>query len=841
MNLPFPLPGLKSYRGRYLYSIAIALIVISLFTYKNWKEITQASFETQQNIIHRSKNTNTLNEIINQIPAIKAQIYQYSLEPELLSKVEINKSITHFLELTSNLDISVFDDIDSFMLNNFIVQIPIQLHDSVIDLIEVRTDTNLWIPSTKIMSEKLSPINDKIIITINDMLSELDTLNHPQANNLYKKLLTIKITWISIISEFRLIISNRFGIFGSSVDGIMSRIKNLEILLSQLEKLLKELELFLSGEQFEFIRDIFYPQLRSDTADWSALHQTAIQLILKQDWRKDIEVLQRIEKSLESFNQTFVSLRTELTEQSILDIKKLNDINRSLSIFIIILSLFALFIAVTGYLFFDRHILNPIAKTTRALFLQSKGTSQELEILSKASETQDLIEAFNHMSERIKQRETRLDHMAHHDALTDLPNRLLFNERLEHAIKLTGRSSKKLALMLLDLDRFKVINDTLGHLFGDKLLQQTSIRLKQAIRAEDTIARLGGDEFAIILENISNTTEVEVFANKLIRLFSEPFFIDEQEIHISTSIGIAIAPLNTSDPTSLIRYADIAMYESKNHGRNQFTEFSSDLEHAEASIINFENQLREAITEKQFEIHYQPLIDINNADFISSEALIRWNHPKRGLIHPEFFISNLDNSALLFDLTCWVIRESQKFQLSVEQTSNIIPTISVNLPSAIFQQESYRDKIESIFLNEIKYADNFVLEVTEDTLISDMENTSICLNKLHNKGFKIALDDFGTGQSSLSHLRVFPIDIIKIDKEFIRDVHIDKNDANLVSAIISMGLDLNLRVIAEGVEQQQQLDFLTDRGCHLIQGFLLSKPITARKYLQFINQQLVSS
>ncbi|MCK5664204.1 MAG: EAL domain-containing protein, partial [Thiotrichaceae bacterium] len=558
------------------------------------------------------------------------------------------------------------------------------------------------------------------------------------------------------------------------------------------------------------------------------------------DWRTDIKILHRIEILLETFNTTLISLRTELTNQSDADIRKLNEINKSLSIFIIIISLSGIFIAVLGYLVFDRNILKPIARTTRALLLQSKGKSQELNIHSTGSETQNLIEAFNQMSEQIKQRETRLDHMAHHDALTGLPNRLLFNERLEHATDLTKRSDKKLALMLLDLDRFKMINDTLGHLFGDKLLQQTAARLKHCMRAEDTIARLGGDEFAIILENINHPDEVDKFAHKIITLFREPFHIEEQEVHTSTSIGIALAPLNSSDPASLIRFADIAMYQSKNLGRNQHTWFNNELENEEESMINFENRLREAITENQLEIHYQPLIDTNDSTYISSEALLRWNHPDRGILYPGQFISNLDNSAILFDLTCWVIRESQRFQLKVEKLYGFIPNISINLPAITFQQKSYRDKIETILLREVNTPDKLVIEITEDTLISDMENTSICLNKLHQRGFKIALDDFGTGQSSLSHLRVFPIDIIKIDLEFIRHVHTDKNDANLVSAIISMGHDLGMKVIAEGVELQQQSDFLSDKGCNLIQGFFYSKPQPAESYIKFIQQQMNS-
>ncbi|MCK4708922.1 MAG: GGDEF domain-containing protein, partial [Gammaproteobacteria bacterium] len=386
--------------------------------------------------------------------------------------------------------------------------------------------------STKIMSEQLTPLNEKIIITLNDMLTDLDSSNTPEASEITQKILSIKTIWLSIVSEFRLIVANRFGFFGSSEEGLSSRQYNLDILFPQLESELNSFESLISNGEYDFTREIFYPQLKTSISNWTVLHNKTIKMILKKGWRKDIEVLHRIENLLDSFNQTFVLLNDELTRQSVNDIRTLNNINRSLSFFIIMLSLLALLIAIIGYLLFERNILNPITKTTRALLLQSKGKSQELDIHSDASETRDLIEAFNQMSEQIKQREKRLDFMAHHDTLTNLPNRLLFNERLEHATKLTERGGSQLALMVLDLDRFKLINDTLGHLFGDKLLQQTATRLKQAMRSEDTIARLGGDEFAIIIENISSTAEAEIFTNKIIQLFNRPFHIDEQEIHV---------------------------------------------------------------------------------------------------------------------------------------------------------------------------------------------------------------------------------------------------------------------------------------------------------------------
>lgn len=839
MKLNVSIPGLDSYRGRYLYLSAIALMLITLFAYTSWQKITEASLLSRKHIDIRKQHTNLLNTIINQHQLIRSKVYKYSLTPETFNGVEISHSVVQLLQLLEQIDTQYFDNIDSEKLNDFIFQIPVQLHYKTINLVEIRSDTELWIPATRIMSEELFPANEQVLTSLNNILHD-DALLGAESLDITTQLLDIKSKWLFIISEFRLMTANRMGIFDLTRKGITSRQHNLELHLQLLSTLLRKLKASVASDQYGYVRDFLVPEMDSSIQRWSEQYKLATEQLMQPFWRRDILELQQIESLLNQFNQIFLLLQNELAIQSNMDTQSLDQINRSLSFYFILVSLLVLLISTLGYLLFDRNILRPISHTTRALLLQSQGMSQELDVTLKASETRDLIVAFNHMSEKIKQREKRLDYIAHHDTLTNLPNRLMFNERLKHAIQLTDRNDNQLALMMLDLDRFKLINDSLGHIFGDKLLQQTAGRLTSCMRNEDTIARLGGDEFAIIIENIKENSEVETLAHKIIGIFEDPFIIEDQQIYASTSIGIAMAPLQSRDPTTLVRYADIAMYQSKNMGRNQFTWFNNDLEHAEESMINFENQLREAITGHQFELHFQPLIDIDNSNSISSEALLRWCHPQKGMLFPDNFISILDNSDLLFDLTCWVIRESQKFQLQVEERYRLIPHISINLHSSIFQQKHFRNRIEAILIDEISHPEFYVLEVTEDTLITDMASTSETLERLHKKGFKIALDDFGTGQSSLSHLRVFPIDIIKIDREFIRDVYSDANDANLVSAIISLGHDLGMQVIAEGVEFQKQLDFLSAKGCHLIQGHLFSEPMPAEDYLEYVQQQVKS-
>ncbi len=839
MKSPLRLPGLNSYRGRYIFLTTLALIVISVFAYSSWKDITEANQLTQHNISIRQDNANLLNQITNQFQLTRAQVYKYSLIPDSVKQTDIYHSAIVLLELSEHIDISLFDDVDAEILNNFIFQLPIELHQNIVKLITIRSNSELWIPATRVMSEQLSPVNERVITHLNSITQDED-LNTPEAFTILARFLDFKNLWLSTISEFRLLAANRLGVFDQTMEGIMARQNNLSLRIEQLRSQLQQLHQLINDEQYAFIRDVVFPNLKTDIEQWIQLHVKAKTLLLQEFWRQDILILQQLEVLLKQYSRSIIILQQELSRQSELDIQNLNHINRTISFNLILFCLVSLIVVLIGFFIFDRNILRPIARTTHALYLQSRGLTQELDMTPRASETRELIESFNLMSEQIHQRERRLDFMAHHDALTGLPNRLLFNERLEHAIRLTERSNKQVCLMLLDLDRFKLINDTLGHLFGDKLLQQTATRLKDCIRAEDTIARLGGDEFAIILENINTPHEAEQIARKIIQLFIKPFIIDEQEIHISTSIGLSLAPSHSRNETTLTRYADIAMYQSKSLGRNQFTWFSEDQENAQESMINFENQIREGIKNNQFELYFQPLVDVKDSNYMASEALLRWNHPQRGLLYPESFIAILDNSKLLFDLTCWVIKESHRFQIKIKKQFNLIPRISINLPSIVFQQNKYREKISVLLMQYIDHPECFVLEVTEDTLITDMQNSSAMLALLNNRGYKIALDDFGTGQSSLSHLRAFPIDIIKIDREFVRDVRSDLNDANLVKAIISLGHDLGKEIIAEGVENQDQLNFLSDAGCHLIQGHYFSLPLPVSDYTTYLEQQLNS-
>ena len=831
--------SLHSYGLRYILFAVVAVLSMLLFSLYSWSEISRSSQTTRQNIIERNRAEEQLKQVMDQFHQVRVQVYQFSLDPEITSKPEVTGSLFRLVKLASRVDIRVFDEVDAEALNDFVIQIPLAMHQASVRLVAIRSDNERWIPATGNMFSKMLPINERVRNLFNEMRNDLEGDDSPEAHQLLVNLLDLRNLWSLIVSEFRLLAANRLGIFGRPSETIERRIENLYLLLDSFDQKLGRFNDTISSNEYFFIKSYYLPQLKKVSRQWRQISEDTIRMLRQPDWRRDIIELRKLESLMQRYNQLSLLLQRELQRQSVLDIENLNRINQQFARAIMILTLGGLLFAVFGYLFTRRNMLRPIEQLRKALYLQSRGMAQSpLEVTASTSEIRGLVAAFNQMSQRIHNREQRLDYIAHHDVLTQLPNRLMFNERLDHALKLKSRSDCSTAVMLLDLDRFKLINDSLGHLFGDKLLQQTALRLRNCLREEDTIARLGGDEFAVIIENLENPAQAEVLARKIIHLFQRPYDIDGQDIHVSTSIGIALAPLHSRDPETLLRYADIAMYQSKTQGRNQYTLFDAELESSEQSLINFENELREAITNHQFRLYYQPIIDLDNPKQFACEALLRWKHPERGLLHPGSFLCLLEDRMLMYDLTRWVIRNSLAFQKKLYRDTAIRLRLSINLASTIFSHQRYREGITELLLEVCEDPQMVVLEITEDTLLSDMRQSSSTLQQLHRSGFRIALDDFGTGQSSLSHLRAFPIDIIKIDREFVQDIDEDEQDAKLVSAILLMGRELGKEVIAEGVESQKQLEFLSQRDCHLIQGFLFSRPLPEKEYLELLRKQL---
>ena len=419
----------------------------------------------------------------------------------------------------------------------------------------------------------------------------------------------------------------------------------------------------------------------------------------------------------------------------------------------------------------------------------------------------------------------RIDHLAFHDGLTNLPNRALMQDRLEHAINVAHRSGKSTGILFLDIDRFKTINDTLGHSVGDHLLRQVGDRLGATVRKADTVARFGGDEFVIIAEHLSGRETANALADKIIASFEEPFQVGTSELFVTASIGIAVSPEDGTDIDKLIGRADIAMYQVKESGRNGHQVYSQQVADRVIQRTNMENDLRHALVRDEFLSHYQPIVDLKTGQTRSIEALMRWRHPERGFVAPSEFIPILEDAGMIVPATRWMLRTACEQCRTINDDAQIDLSVAVNFSARCFHEEDIADYVFRTLEAAGLEPRRLIIEITESTLFQEPVHVRTVLEELQANGIRIALDDFGTGQSSLSHLREFPIDIVKIDRDFVKDVPDHGNDCELVAAIISMAHNLNKVVVAEGVENQEQLDFLSRHGCDSVQGYLFSRPL----------------
>ncbi len=438
---------------------------------------------------------------------------------------------------------------------------------------------------------------------------------------------------------------------------------------------------------------------------------------------------------------------------------------------------------------------------------------------------------------QIKRSEERLEHLAHYDPLTDLPNRLLLQSRLQHALDRAERMGQRVAVLFVDLDRFKNVNDSLGHPVGDELLQAISQRMLGRLRDDDTLGRLGGDEFLLVLEDVERPEDVAVVANTMIKLMEQPLTLKGgQDIYIGASIGISLFPDDGRSVTELIQHADAAMYQAKDQGRNTYRYYTSALTTAVNTRLDLDARMRRALAQGEFVLHYQAQIDIATGAVGGCEALIRWQNPDKGLVSPAEFIPIAEETGLIVPLGEWVLRTACAQAKAWTDAGLPAVKMAVNLSARQLRQRQLVSQVEAILSETGLPADRLKLELTESAIMDRAEEALERLQGLKAIGLSLAIDDFGTGYSSLAYLKLFPIDELKIDQGFVRDIPGDPNDMEIVATIIAMARNLKMKVVAEGVETQEQLAFIRQQGCHAYQGYLYSRPVPADEFARLISQ-----
>ena len=436
-----------------------------------------------------------------------------------------------------------------------------------------------------------------------------------------------------------------------------------------------------------------------------------------------------------------------------------------------------------------------------------------------------------------KKAEKLITFQAYHDLLTKLPNRAMLHDRLDLAIRQAERSGETLIIMFLDLDRFKLINDSFGHVVGDQLLVEVADRLKREIRNGDTLARLGGDEFMLLLPQPTSREQAEKVAQKLIASLQRPFYLKGKEVYINISIGISVFPVDSSDINTLIKNADMAMYDVKATGKNGYTFYDAKIEHAAAEKISIESGLRNALKNDELEIFYQPQIDVETRKIVGVEALLRWNHPQLGLRRPSYFMEQAEESRIIEQLSEWVLHRVARDLFGSQEFIDSQIRVSINLSATDIRQKDFPENLVSFTDVYGIEPERLEIEITENMFMSDIQACTHKLQVLANKGISIAIDDFGTGYSSLNYLRELPVHTVKIDYSFISEIEHSKKGAALVAAIVGMAQGLGIQTIAEGVENTNQSEYLEGLGCHLMQGYLFGEPVKIGNFLETVSAQ----
>jgi diguanylate cyclase len=439
------------------------------------------------------------------------------------------------------------------------------------------------------------------------------------------------------------------------------------------------------------------------------------------------------------------------------------------------------------------------------------------------------------LTEELERSKTAMSHLAHHDFLTDLPNRTQLNDRIGQAIALAKRHHTKLAVLFLDLDRFKLVNDSFGHATGDKLLQAVAQRLKSATRSTDTVSRYGGDEFVLLLSEVSQEATLALNTDKLHKIVTAAYNIAGNDVQIGATIGISVYPQDGDDAEALIRHADDAMYYAKENGRNKYQFFSQEMRAREIERQGFEASLYQALDQRQFELFYQAQIALESGAITGAEALIRWHHPNRGLLLPGWFVPVAEECGAIVPMGRWVLREACRQAKSWQDAGLNLNVMAVNISAREFENDDFLDHVRTVLQETGLAPHHLELELTETVLMKSIEGTAATLHMLRSMGVMVSIDDFGTGYSSLSYLQRFPVDTIKIDQSFVRDIATGDGDI-MVNAIIGIGKSLRHQVIAEGVETAEQLAFLHENHCTAVQGFYLNVPMSSDDFATFLQQ-----
>lgn len=824
--------NLKSIRSRYaVMTGCVALLMVA----GNWFAQLQLT-QVQDNI---AKNLESRNTLLQRHRHIRNAIWHVH---DMITKFQVDPKHTDFPQYIHTVLEQAMNHTDRLLAHQTFEEkyraSALELRKSLADfdgsvqhLVEMRLRPESLFPSMKTANTEMQPRHMQIMHSLSLAIHEYELLDDAAVESNYRLILDLRTLWVNLIANFRMYMLNRLNSFHES--SIPNQIATIETQIAAVQQSIKRAVKLSQQGQFEFQTNMLINDIANNIDHWIKAYHKVKKINLNGEWRNDTLIYRtEIEPKLDKITDLLRAIDVAIEQSGMDDITYLSAVAEQQVSSLKLLTLGGLLVLVLGFFLLERLVLKPISQITQALKDEAMGT--EAVIPSKVStyETKNLIDAFSEMRKQVYSRQNALEYHALHDGLTGLANRNLFNERVQQAIHNAAQDNGSFAVMIMDLNRFKEVNDTLGHQVGDKLLTQVGKRLQQCLRETDTVARLGGDEFAILL-NSANDVQSGKIASKILHTLEEVFLVNDVQLYIGASIGIAIYPHNGMTDHALIQRADIAMYNAKRN-KSGYAFYDSNEDKHSVGKLSLISDLRTAIDNNQLKIYYQPIINIHDGSVLGAEALLRWEHPVYGKIVPNEIIPLAEQTGLIRPITHWMMENAINFNQRL-QKMGLELKVSVNLSVYNLQEPDIIDSVRNILAESQLPPDKLSLEITESAMMMDQKHAIEVLTSFGDMGVEIAIDDFGTGFSSLAYLKQLPVNTLKIDKSFVMDMAFDENDAVIVRSTIDLAHNLGIKVIAEGIESREILDLLRILGCDAGQGYHFSRPMNEIGFIDWVN------
>lgn len=813
-----------SLRFRYTVSAMILMLVVLLGSYISYETVHRVQTETGSKLARHYESSEISRQIRVGILSAYTFIDAYLLEPSHFEYQQqalqaIDQSISSAEKFNahtySNPQLHRDKSLQLIKLLN-----KLKNHSQI--LFEIRSDAARQYPSLAVGAIVMQPnrdaFNNAIALALNEIHEEGLHVTEPE---IYKDFMQARFLWTQVLSNFRLYLANRVGSFNEN--SLPRQEMSIKTMYRELQKQFRILEAHDVKGDLGFQSSEALSEVQQRAKNWFAGFEAVLKIHQSDAWRMDSKIMkEEIVPVINDISSILFEQERIINISITIDVEELGRVSTEQVNLFVWAGIAVMMFLLLNYWSTSRLVFKPIATVVRALRSRAAGKSTESLPVVRSYETAALFDAFREMSNRVQIRQEALEYQALHDSLTSLPNRILLQERMQHQIEHSRRYNSAASLLIIDLDRFKEINDTLGHHVGDQILINIGERLKYHLRTNDTVARLGGDEFAVVLPD-SDCAQAAIICQKLIESMSAMFNIDELHLYVNMSIGIACFPEHGDDVNTLIRQADVAMYVAKQN-KLGFDIYDSEKDNNSLYRLNLNSDMRIALDKDQMELHFQPVIDLATDKVTGLECLLRWNHPEHGWLSPEYIVELAEHTGLINTLTYWVLENAlENAELLHRQGHKL--RVAINISAHNLKEVEFVSNVSRIITSSGVDVDYLSFEITENAMMFNLLSATRMLKEFDNMGIHLAIDDFGTGFSSLAYLKQLPVSEMKIDKSFVLNMTDNRSDEAIVRSTIDLAHNLGMKVIAEGVETQEVYAKLADYGADKAQGYFISRPL----------------